>query len=141
MPSSGRRLAPPPGTGEGRAPARSFWLRRRHGNYPHQGDIVIRALVRARLLGLQLLTLEARVVVETDNRQRPVVPSLILSPSAPTGRGPQSPSSELAFPEAGTEFARAIELIDQGTDTLERSRQSDFHRIAVSSRPDLATWP
>jgi hypothetical protein len=127
---SGRQFAPASGTGDGQTPARSFWLRRRREGYPNRGDMVIRALVRARLLGLQLLTLEARVVVETGNSQRPVAPSLVLSPSARSGRGLQSTSSELAFPEAVTEFARAIELLEQGSDTLERSRRSDFGRFA-----------
>jgi hypothetical protein len=40
--------------------------------------MVIRALVRARLLGIQLLTLEACVVVGTGNGSRTVAPALIL---------------------------------------------------------------
>ena len=95
--------------------------------------MVIRALVRARLFGMQLLTLEARVVVGTDDGNWPANSSLILSPHNPTGRNLRSLRPELAptgsgRPElaptgSGTMYARAIELLEQGTDTLERSRR------------------
>ena len=72
MPGSGRQLSSSPGTAERqKASARSFRLRRPPGHNSQQGDIVIRALVRARLLGMQLLTLEARVVVGTDDGNWP----------------------------------------------------------------------
>jgi hypothetical protein len=87
MPGSGRQPPSPPSTGEDRkAPARPFRLRKYPGRNPQQGDMVIRGVVRARLLGMQLLTLEARVVVGTGNGDRPVVSSLILSPHDPSGR-------------------------------------------------------
>jgi hypothetical protein len=85
--------------------------------------MVIRALVRARLLGMQLLTLEARVVVGADDGNWPATSSLILSPHNPTGRNLRSLRPELAHTGSGTMYARAIELLEQGTDTLERIRR------------------
>jgi hypothetical protein len=124
VPGSGRQLSPSPGTAERqKAPARSFRLRRRPERGLQKGDMVIRALVRARLFGIQLLTLEARVVVETDDGNRPATSSLILSPHNPTGRNLRSLRPELAPTGSGTMYARAIELLEQGTDTLERSRR------------------
>jgi hypothetical protein len=85
--------------------------------------MVIRALVRARLFGMQLLTLEARVVVGTDDGNWPATPSFILSPHNPAERSLRSLRPELAPAGSGTMYARAIELLEQGTDTLERSRR------------------
>ena len=84
--------------------------------------MVIRALVRARLFGMQLLTLEARVVVGTDDG-KPATSSLILSPHNPAGRNLRSLRPELALTGSGTMYTRAIELLEQGTDALERSRR------------------
>ena len=85
--------------------------------------MVIRALVRARLFGVQLLTLEASVVVGTDDGNWPATSSLLLSPDNPTGQDLRSLRPELAASGSGTMYARAIELLEQGTDTLERSRR------------------
>ena len=124
MPGSGRPISSSPGIADRwKAPARSFRLRRRPGPNSQQGDMVIRALVRARLLGMQLLTLEASVVVGTDNGNWPANSSLILSPHNPAGRDLRSLRPELAPSGSGTMYARAIELLEQGTDTLERSRR------------------
>jgi hypothetical protein len=87
--------------------------------------MVIRALVRARLLGIQLLTLEACVVVGTGNSSRTVAPPLILSPYGPGGPGSRSSGPGLAPYGSGPGLARAIELLAQGTETLERSRHTD----------------
>jgi hypothetical protein len=124
VPGSGRQLSSSPGTAERqKAPARSFWSRRRPEHSSQQGDIVIRALVRARLFGMQLLTLEARVVVGTDDGNWPAASSLILSPHNRGGRNLRSLRPELALTGSGTMYARAIELLEQGTDALERSRR------------------
>jgi hypothetical protein len=124
VPGSGRLPSSSPGTAERqKVPARSFWLRRRPGHDSQRGDMVIRALVRARLFGMQLLTLEARVVVGTDDGNWPANSSLILSPHNPTGRNLRSLRPELAPTGSETMYARAIELLEQGTDTLERSRR------------------
>lgn len=106
-----------------KAPARSFRLRRRPEHNSQQGDMVIRALVRARLFGMQLLTLEARVVVGTDDGNWPAASSLLLSPHNPAGRNLRSQRPELALTGSGTMYARAIDLLEQGTDALERSRR------------------
>jgi hypothetical protein len=84
--------------------------------------MVIRALVRARLLGMQLLTLEARVVVGTDDRYWPN--SFIPLPQNQTGPDLRSLRPEIAPSGSGTVYARAIELLEQSTDTLERTRRS-----------------
>jgi hypothetical protein len=134
VPGSGRPLSSSPAAAERqKAPARSFRLRRRPGPNSQQGDIVIRALVRARLFGMQLLTLEASVVVGTDDGDWPATSALILSPHNPAGRDLRSLKPDLAPSGSGTMYARAIELLEQGTDTLERSRRPrlDQHRRGV----------
>ncbi len=86
------------------------------------GDMVIRALVRARLLGLQLLTLEARVVVGSDDRGWAILSPLVhrSRESRDVTAGPVVRTAMPAVPGPGLE--RAIELVEQGADTLERSR-------------------
>jgi hypothetical protein len=81
--------------------------------------MVIRALVRARLLGVQLLTLEARVVVDTDG-DRPAASPLHASYQPPSGRVLEPSGPELSS-GLGSTYARAIELLEQGTKTLDRS--------------------
>jgi hypothetical protein len=85
--------------------------------------MVIRALVRARLLGMQLLTLEARVVVGTENSHQPVIASLSRPSYDFSDGGLQSPRTNVVSPGSGTAFARAVELLDQGTETLDRIRR------------------
>jgi hypothetical protein len=80
--------------------------------------MVINALVRARLLGMQLLTLEARVIVETDG-DRPATPALYAYSGAPSGRGLE-PSGPALPSDLGSGYARAIELLEQGTKTLDQ---------------------
>lgn len=124
MASPGRQVTIPPDTSEGQnAQTRSFWWRRQPGHNPHQGDMVIRALVRARLLGMQLLTLEARVVVGTENGQRPAMSPLIHPSYDRNDRSLQSPRTEVVSPGSASGFARAIELLAQGTETLDRIRR------------------
>jgi hypothetical protein len=113
----------------------------RAGRDPQEGDMVIDALVRARLLGLQLLTLEARVVVGTPDRPRRVVRSPLVysvadqpDPRAPVlapGPGEDSFTYAAAAPAAGTaRLTRAVQLVEQGADTLERSRRG--HAITAA---------
>lgn len=85
--------------------------------------MIIRALVRARLLGMQILTLEARVVVGTDDGLPAVIPPLILSRYGPNASDSRSSEPDLASAESGPGLARAIELLAQSMDTLERSRR------------------
>ena len=90
--------------------------------------MVIDAFVRARLLGLKLLTLEARVVVGKEDGPRQIVPARPLEPAAgsPRRRPPAlAPAPEYVVPGAarGPELDRARELLAEGEDTLARSRQ------------------
>jgi hypothetical protein len=94
--------------------------------------MVIDALVRARLLGLQLLTLEASVVVGTlDGPTRVLGPPLLYSVAdqpdscAPAvAPGPGNSHADAAAPLAPgpARLTRAVQLVEQGADTLERSR-------------------
>jgi hypothetical protein len=70
---------------------------------------------------MRLLTLEAHVVVGKGENYQPVMPPLILSPGEPGGAAPRSPHPGLMSSRSG--FAHAIELLQQGTETLERSRR------------------
>jgi hypothetical protein len=93
---------------------------------PRSGDIGIRALVRARLLGLQILTLDAQVIVakqhpEAASQARPDSPE---RPGRPAALALASPVPE---PRSGNRLARAALLLEQGAQTLEHSR-------------DLASW-
>jgi hypothetical protein len=104
---------------------RSPRLRKRDGQRkPSSGDMVIRALVRARLFGVQLLTLEARVVVRPDDGDWTVVPSLVFSPREPLGGDPRS-AKRGPVPSLVSEptLERAIALVEQSAGTLERSRR------------------
>jgi hypothetical protein len=85
--------------------------------------MTIRALVRARLFGMRILTLEARVVVGMHDGLPAVMPPLILSPHGPSTSDPRSSQSGLASAGTGPGLVRAIELLAQGMDTLERSRR------------------
>jgi hypothetical protein len=105
------------------AVVRSFRFRRRPMQAPWQGDMIIRALVRARLFGMQILTLEARVVVGADNGSRAVAPP----PHGPGGSGSRSSVPALASSGPGPGLVRAIELLEQGMETLERSRRRGYH--------------
>lgn len=124
MPGSRRRPGALPSTAKGRvSPARSLRLRRVPGQDRQHGEMVIEALVEARLLGLKILTLEARVVVGTDDG-RPAMTSPVIV-SAPE---PAALDSQPSRPAAGTSgsvqaYARAMELLEQGTEALDRSRR------------------
>jgi hypothetical protein len=132
---------------------RSFRLHLR-GLDPARGDMVIGAFVLARLLGIRLLTLEARVIVHEDDRggtrpgplvlapvppdrpalyparpERPVrldrrvLPDRDAPPDRPVPQGRPDPSRRPGSMTAGSErLARAVWLLEQGADTLERTR-------------------
>jgi hypothetical protein len=90
---------------------------------PPAGGMVIRALVRARLIGLQLLTLEARVVVRPDDGDGRVLPPLVSVPRESRGAASPSAARRVGPPVAEPRIERAIELVGQSADTLERSRR------------------
>jgi hypothetical protein len=111
---------------------RTFRLRRGRPD-PAPGDLVIGAFVLARLLGLRLLTLEAQVVVHGTGRGGAGTAWLVLSPDAQAepdhSRGrPALSLTPAGSVSAGSErLARAVWLVEQGADTLERTRRAQ-HR-------------
>lgn len=119
--------------------------------------MVIGAFVLARLLGIRLLTLEARVIVYEDDpggtgpgqlvlapvppdrpafparperRVRPdrrVLPDRKAPPERPVPPGRPGPSRRPGSASAGSErLARAVWLVEQGADTLERTRRAQY---------------
>ena len=60
---------------------RSTRLRRAGGQHPRQGDIVLRARVIAKLLGLRLLTLDAEVLIDSYS-DSPIAPTEAESAAA-----------------------------------------------------------
>jgi hypothetical protein len=136
---------------------RSFRLHLR-GLDPARGDMVIGAFVLARLLGIRLLTLEARVIVHENDRDgtgpgqlvltpvppdrpapyparperrvrldRRVLPDRDAPPDRPVPQGRPDPSRRPGSMSAGSErLARAVWLVEQGADTLERTRRVHY---------------
>jgi hypothetical protein len=108
---------------------RSFRLDLR-GLDPARGDMVIGAFVLARLLRIRLLTLEARVIVHEDDRDGTGPGPLVLAPVPPDRPAPPGrpdPSRRLGSMSAGSErLARAVWLMEQGADTLERTRRAQY---------------
>jgi hypothetical protein len=114
--------------------------------------MVIGAFVLARLLGIRLLTLEARVIVHEDDRGGTGPGPLVLAPVPPDGPaayparperrvlpdrkappdravapGRPAPSRRPGSASAGSErLARAVWLVEQGADTLERTRWAQY---------------
>lgn len=120
--------------------------------------MVIGAFVLARVLGIRLLTLEARVVVREDDRggtrpgplvlapvppdrpapyparaerrvrpDRRVLPDRDAPPDRPVPRPQPDPSRRPGSMSAGSErLARAVWLVEQGADTLERTRRAQY---------------
>jgi hypothetical protein len=88
--------------------------------------MVVRAVVHARLLGLRILTLDARVVVG-----RPVDPLTVFDPATTVAlTADRLPRSAAAAPRSlhreaasAPELSRAVELLAYGAETLERSRR------------------
>jgi hypothetical protein len=120
--------------------------------------MVIGAFVLARLLGIRLLTLEARVIVHEDDRggtgpgplvlapvppdgpapypagserrvrlDRRVLPDRKAPPDRPVPPGRPGPSRRPGSASVGSErLARAVRLVEQGADTLERTRRAQY---------------
>ena len=114
----------------------------RRGATPARGDMVIGAFVLARLLGLRLLTLEAEVVVHDDDRAAgpgPLVMTQLapgppaLSPARPErplrplrAESPGSPRGPGVARGGSGPLARAVQLVEQSADTLERTRRGQY---------------
>jgi hypothetical protein len=101
-------------------------VRRGRPDREDDGETVIRAVVHARLLGLRILSLDARVVVG-----QPPAPFTAFDPdttvpataerfrSSPPG-APRSLHRDMA---SAPDLSRAVELLAYGAETLERSRR------------------
>lgn len=120
------------GRGRDPVPVAVNWPERARRSYrldlrgldPARGDLVIGAFVLARLLRIRLLTLEARVVVHEHDRDGTGPGPLVLAP-VPPGRA--DPSRRPGSMSAGSErLARAVWLVEQGADTLERTRRAQY---------------
>ncbi len=77
---------------------------------PREGDVVVDARVRARLLGMPLLTIDARIVVA------PARPALTV-PSVSAPALTRSRDGDQAAPE----LARAVRLIAEGSSLLDEA--------------------
>jgi hypothetical protein len=126
------------GRGRDRVPPAVIWPERARRSFrldlrgldPARGDMVIGAFVLARLLRIRLLTLEARVIVHEDDRDGTGPGPLVLAPVPPDRPAPPGrpdPSRRLGSMSAGSErLARAVWLVEQGADTLERTRRAQY---------------
>ena len=95
--------------------------------------MVIGAFVLARLFGLRLLTLEAQVVVQDDDGAAAGPGPLVLTQLAPDRPLPPDrpdrpvPSGWPSLAGGGSgPLARAVQLVEQGADTLERTRRGQY---------------
>ena len=92
--------------------------------------MVIGAFVLARLLGLRLLTLEAQVVVHDDDGDAAGSGPLVLTQLAPERPVPADhpvPSGWPGLASGGSDLlARAVQLVEQGADTLKRTRRGQY---------------
>jgi hypothetical protein len=89
--------------------------------------MVIRARVRARLLGIRLLTLDACITAVSDGVPTLGRASAARPPAALPGRaiGPgdlAEPAGRPAGSRPGTSVARARELVEQGARVLDQER-------------------
>jgi hypothetical protein len=90
--------------------------------------MVIRARVRARLLGIRLLTLDACITAASDGAPIPGLPSAGWPGNPLRGRviGPADAPGTAGLSAAavpGTSVARARELVEQGARVLDQERR------------------
>lgn len=146
MRRSTRKIELPPAPAEGRISApRSFRPRERVRRRPRQqGRIVIRALVRGRLLGLKILTLDACVVVGGDYGPAAVVPVPLLAAGLDVNYRSAAHRPNSPAPGSGTSLAYAMQLLEQGAHTLEQSRRLRLGDVGLSwpegLRPRQELW-
>lgn len=95
---------------------------------PQRAYMVIRAFVLARLLGLRLLTLDACVVIDGDDGAGRVVPARLSAIGREISKYSQMPQPAASIPASGQRLAHAMQLLEQGIQTLEQSRRD---RLAV----------
>lgn len=111
---------PGPGGGDGSGSATPRQLSKGNGGRP---GTIIAAHVRARLLGLQILTLDARVALVPADRagELPAVAGRAQSRTIVTReRNPNGYGADLAG--YGADLADAVRLLDEGTKALEQVR-------------------
>jgi hypothetical protein len=111
--------------------------------------MIIRARVRARLLGIRLLTLDAHIVAGSDGSPIAATPILAIPVSDQPRPPPQLPSRadrsgaalEPAGPAQATDtapgssVARARELVEQGTRVLDQERRREARLGPEPLRP------
>ena len=85
--------------------------------------MVIRAFVLARLLGLKLLTLDACVVIDGDDDSARVVLARLLTTGREISKYSQTPKPASPTLGSGQSLAHAMQLLEQGVNTLEQSRR------------------
>lgn len=90
-------------------------MRRAGGQHPRRGDIVLRARVIAKLLGLRLLTLDAEVVIDSYS-DLPITPTE-AAPAAQQLRG--IPPGARRVGRSPNALSQAIELLEQSDTVLE----------------------
>jgi hypothetical protein len=125
----------PSAPAEGRvSPPRSFRLGERVRHRPRQqGRIVIRALVRGRLLGLKILTLDACVVIGGDDGLAAVVPVPLSAAGLDVSHRSAVPRLTSPAAGSGTSLAYAMQLLEQGVHTLEQSRRLRLGDLDLSA--------
>lgn len=94
---------------------RSTRLRRADGQHPRQGDIILRARVIAKLLGLRLLTLDAEVLIDSYS-DSPIAPTKDESAAAPKLRETLGRARRLGGSANG--IGQAMELLEQSDAVL-----------------------
>ena len=119
-------------------------IRRRRGRaspVAADGDLVIDGRIRARLLGLPLLDLDAHVVVGPARTHRPAsAPAAPLATSQPSGRPAVRPSAGSAV--VGTDsvapngshpsaLGRAVRLLGEGSTALDDARRIRRRALAA----------
>jgi len=108
------------------------------------GDLVIDGRIRARLLGLPLLDLDAHVVVGPA-RVRPAGSSAAAKPAVtrPTGRAAMRPVAGRASIEDGVEvngsrasaLGRAVRLLGEGSTALDDARRIRRQALTAPEPP------
>jgi hypothetical protein len=94
---------------------RSTHLRRAGGPHPRRGDIVLRARVIAKLLGLRLLTLDAEVLIDSYS-DLPIA----LTKAAPAAQQLREiPHRVRRAGRSANAIGQAMELLEQSDKVLE----------------------
>jgi hypothetical protein len=90
----------------------------RNGQVP-QNNIVIAAFVRAKVLGIKLLTLDARIVLAPEDADRDIV--AVAARSHRVNASIDRPSPRLAVGQRA-DLAYAVRLLEEGSKSLNEAR-------------------